>query len=1415
MAPASLPDSVSDSGEGESRSPDITRQSRLDLEYFSQPLKPRELGQDADFKLLDTTILDELATSLSGSDSERDLNAGLASHINFVIFQKTDDLTRLERAIKQQQRFLASAQVGKGHLTDADARYNLTVFLAQKFEKTGVPEDLDNVIFAAELANSIPSAMHLDEENRQADMARLRAFRDKLSMLSPKMASSRDEGMDTLAMVLGSRDMVEALNQNDYSFFTQKLKHAMEDPTLFRMERLRLAEAFAMASIMKEGGDYKADRGPNSEWDCTDLITNLEVVREDLLAPELASSRCTYFGVLGTAYYVTFNQKHDEIMLQKAEKALESAIEVPADITKSAKEVLQEHPMWTVWSVTEDIHTIIERLLDRQFLNASRAFYVGYLGMVKKKKYEISRAPANLVEAVRLLEESWADAADKGRDAETIGMLLVASYNRCLHEDIGREKTSIINSALFLIEELLTFPLPSALRQQALIHQCAFYLYSFMAEGGFDVLDRAIELSESVRAELDYGHSQGPTHLGTLMELYIKRAETFLDSTDLNRAFQVAADALDMADAMSEGPNTSKADIIIAQARALDELANCFVMRYHFTRHAAFLSEAAKLATRSIEVSRQLDDGDPNRTVHLTRLGYLRGWLCRRTGNGEELSNSIEWCREAIKELQGTDEELCKKFELDLALHLATRYWSDPDKYEADQDEIMRLKTKIIDPGNALSFCRIFLLIYSRNNDLEVLNAAVDTGRMAVSESRASRAAQPSLSDANRTIQEGWAYEELSLAQALVRRIKYNGKEGWSEDADTALDCLLRCVRAKNIDIAVLIWGAQCISEPLFVSSGKLDMSDLALATGRAVRSLPKALSRTLRREDVQHLLNSFAGVATDAAAAAIASGRGAEEALELLETGRGILTTHLLDLRVDQGGTGGVDDGVASRLRELAQLDKEMDLVGPSSEMSGFQVNRAYELNTEIDRILAKRKQSTDHSSPLLRPPKVAEMRKGIGGGAIVVVNASFRCDAIIIKDGEVDSLSLPHLSHERAQASLTALELIRKRSSNRSLRRLQVFLGTLVLEWLWHAAVEPILNRLGFTTTPGPNEAWPRVWWIPTGWLSQMPFHAAGIHRPRSSSSTLDRVISSYSSSIQTLLYTQHNMESRTQSKGAHGEVALVPMITTPGQRSLPYVGDEIRAIKAVLPPSVRAKELKKPCKKNVLEALKTCDVFHFAGHGATFIDDPDRSCLYLSDWQTDPLTVRDILALRLHERCPRLAYLSACSTGANRTPSLQDEAVHLVSACQLAGFQNVIGSFWEVSDFRSREVAESVYARLNDLSGEPDVALALHLAVRKLREPKSEGTNGAIGADGRLASEVEDDSMVEEELGAEDESEDDEGVEVLLDMLRDTGSFGYTSEEWDGIRDGGKARRRQVSKRDSMSNPVFWAPYFHVGL
>ena len=263
-----------------------------------------------------------------------------------------------------------------------------------------------------------------------------------------------------------------------------------------------------------------------------------------------------------------------------------------------------------------------------------------------------------------------------------------------------------------------------------------------------------------------------------------------------------------------------------------------------------------------------------------------------------------------------------------------------------------------------------------------------------------------------------------------------------------------------------------------------------------------------------------------------------------------------------------------------------------------------------------------------------------------------------------------------------------------------------------------------------------WPRVWWIPTGLLSQVPLHAAGYHAWQSRRSVMDRVMSSYSLLIRQLIYRNRNLARRTTVPTPE-QTLLIAMRKTPGlptNQILPFVDDEVEMLKRLFPSLNLSPIIPKPVKSDVLRYLKTSSIVHFAGHGRWDRMNPEQSRLLLEDWQTHPLTVGDLRDQQLQMNPSFLGYLSACSTGANSMLELQDEGVNLINALQLAGFRHVIGTLWEVSDKYCVDVSKVVYGTISE-DGMVDRAVCrgLHPALRALRGGEGKDTLG--GRDGKL--------------------------------------------------------------------------------
>jgi CHAT domain-containing protein len=208
-----------------------------------------------------------------------------------------------------------------------------------------------------------------------------------------------------------------------------------------------------------------------------------------------------------------------------------------------------------------------------------------------------------------------------------------------------------------------------------------------------------------------------------------------------------------------------------------------------------------------------------------------------------------------------------------------------------------------------------------------------------------------------------------------------------------------------------------------------------------------------------------------------------------------------------------------------------------------------------------------------------------------------------------------------------------------------------------------------MGAVGAPAEGTPWPRLWWVPTGPLAFLPLHAAGDQAGRA---VVDRVISSY----------------------------------LPTVRSLPAATDLIATASAG-PVATGAA---------VRDALARHSWVHFACHAVSSTTDAAAAQLLLYDHRDDPLTIRDMAALKISRG--ELAYLSACDT-AHGPIALADEAVHLAGTFHMAGYTHVIGTMWSLADRVAAEVARIVYEDITTPG--PDAgqtAQALHHATREVR-------------------------------------------------------------------------------------------------
>ncbi|KAJ8062013.1 hypothetical protein OCU04_009795 [Sclerotinia nivalis] len=320
-----------------------------------------------------------------------------------------------------------------------------------------------------------------------------------------------------------------------------------------------------------------------------------------------------------------------------------------------------------------------------------------------------------------------------------------------------------------------------------------------------------------------------------------------------------------------------------------------------------------------------------------------------------------------------------------------------------------------------------------------------------------------------------------------------------------------------------------------------------------AIPLIPRLTSRSIENSDKQHMLSQIVGMASNSAAVALLSGRDPLDALNFLEQGRGVLATSLEEIRIEILDLKEKHPELAEQFDSLREeldspITKVTALVDENHISSGQdRTSKRYDANKRLDEVIENIRQQSGFEKFLL-PPSEEEMLFAARSGPIVVLNVSeYRCNAIIVEKHQIRLLNLPNLTKKEIEEK--SIEI----------------LGTpKVLGWLWDVAVHPILEALGFTQPPSDGN-WPHVWWIPTGPLSKFPLHAAGYHSKPSIESTLDRVMSSYSSSVKAIIHGRRcPVLNVTPHTSAHA--LLVAMQDTPNQSRLPFAKNEITILQSL---------------------------------------------------------------------------------------------------------------------------------------------------------------------------------------------------------------------------------------------------------
>ncbi|MEU9026763.1 CHAT domain-containing protein [Streptomyces sp. NPDC048383] len=748
-------------------------------------------------------------------------------------------------------------------------------------------------------------------------------------------------------------------------------------------------------------------------------------------------------------------------------------------------------------------------------------------------------------------------------------------------------------------------------------------------------------------------------------------------------------------------------------------------------------------------------------------LAILLQETARHTGDPRALDEASDTMAALVRETPDDDPEAAE--------HYATLVSLLNDRYERTADPALldeavtagRVGLALLPSGAPTRWAHLTNLAVSlkrtaeadpgRAPDLDLLREAVDLQRQAVAASLAGPVSSSIRAGllANLTSSLGALYDRTGDPAPLAEAIRV----GRRAVAEIRQDDGSRSRIEANLASALSAHGLgtgdrEAVAEALGLletavaretapTPDRVEMArqggELAMTAGLPVRAarifalgvalLPRLAARGLGRRDAAGQLVAYARLTADAAACALIAGRPSSTAAELLETGRGVLAAQALESRSDLTLLHERDPDLADRFELLcARLDGDPE-PGPEDEMDAHEdapdLRRrlAHELETVLRRI-----RDLPGLDNFLRPARADELVAEAHDGPIVMVNVSrYRSDALLLTGAGVQVCELPGVSYEELHTRLAALHEHLGSLSSSGYARLAVERAVAgeILPWLWDQLAGPVLDRLGLTGPVHDREP-ARLWWIPCGPLAFFPLHAAGHHHddptrgPRRT--VLDRVVSSYTPTVRALAHarTQRARQDRSRRlparRGEPPHLLAIAMPQTPGETELPAALAENRYLSTLFP-SAHPLVGPQATRDSVLAALAATPWAHFACHADTDSEDPSRSRLLVHDHLSKPLTVLEISRLRLEKS--EFAYLSACNTAVT-TPELADEAIHVVSAFQLAGFPHVVGTLWQVDDTVAAEIAIHFYGQFPGAAFDADrTALQLHRTTRAFRD------------------------------------------------------------------------------------------------
>ncbi|KAF7341371.1 hypothetical protein MVEN_01873600 [Mycena venus] len=933
-------------------------------------------------------------------------------------------------------------------------------------------------------------------------------------------------------------------------------------------------------------------------------------------------------------------------------------------------------------SLTPDDHP--DRLLRLHSLGCSLSQRFQRLGRLDDLNQSISIRD----EAVRLTSD---DHPDRPARLKSLGHSLRLRFERLGDIDDLQRSVVVQKESIRLTPEQH----PDKPDRMSALHDSVFLRFEQL--GNLADLNHCIILAEDILELTPDGHPAKPRRFSRLGDALLSRFEHIGDLGDLNRSVVEHCKALHL----TPGDHSSKPSYLMSLGQALSQ-------RFEQLGDLDDLKHAILLYEDALQLT---PDGDIDKPAWLNNLGVALHDRFKRLGDLDDLQKSVEVAENAIQLISmGQIEKPSMLNNFSIALYSRFQCLGDIDDLNKSitTEEESLASTPDNHPGRQarLNNLAMYLLCrFQQLGDIRDLERSCILGEDAIRQTPDGHPDRPSWL-ANHSVSlrlQSWQGGNTENLQAVLNRLS-SAALSTTGPPHIRFYAAARWAHLAQIEVHPSVLDAYRVS---------LDLLPVLAWLGLSIK------------DRHYHILRA-GKVARNAAAAAIAAGLPGV-AVEWLEQGRSIIWGQLLNLRTPVDDLRKSHPVLAEKFIFLsAQLEgtgirgREINVTNSSTQALNTQRShdQALERNTLLEDI--RRLEGFDR---FLLPKAMSELSKAAQGGPVVILNLSDdRCDALVVSPGAPDvvDIFLPEFTPEHAKNLSQSLHgLVHHGGRNERLMGQREGNSdpeegfALILSELWTRLVKPILNALNITTPSTHN--FQRIWWCPTGPLTFLPIHAAGIYGANEifGSKLSDFVISSYTPSLAVLI---QGFRPRSQSQKPF-QVLAVAQPSAQGQTYLPGTQAEIASIQRHATGKVPALRLDgyMATVDNVQAGMRDSSWVHFACHGVQNASDPTESALLLAG--NSRMTLSNITKLSLPEA--DFAFLSACQT-ATGDEVLQEEAVHLAGGILAAGYRGVIATMWTIMDSDAPQVASDVYEHLfqDSLPDSGRAAEALHFAIEKLR-------------------------------------------------------------------------------------------------